>query len=212
MIATLAISQPLLSILGENPTFFTAHSSSPGQIVAFAILVALVPAFVLSVVMLAAHARSDRLGQHIFGGSMAALTFLFVIQVVDVIGGFAWLVIAIAIAATYGLMTLYVKHERVRSVVSVLAVLPPVVVVYFLFFSAANSVGFPDDVEAVTLGNPARDRPLRTTSAALPTIKTNRIAMYPTRPSRPTPAPTETTPTMLRSAQAPLGKLRWSSD
>ncbi len=151
VLATLAISQPLLSILGENPTFFTAHSSSPGQIVAFAILVALVPAFVLSVVMLTAHARSDRLGQHIFGGSMAALTFLFVIQVVDVIGGFAWLVVVIAIAATYGLMTLYVKHDRVRSVVSVLAVLSPAVVVYFLFFSAANSVVFPDDVEAVTL-------------------------------------------------------------
>ena len=151
VLATLAISQPLLSILGENPTFFTAHSSSPDQIVAFAILVALAPAFVLSVVMLAAHAHSDRLGQHIFRGSMAVLTFLFVIQVVDVIGGFAWLVIAIAIAATYGLMTLYVKHDRVRSVVSVLAVLAPVVVVYFLFFSATNSVVFPDDVKAVTL-------------------------------------------------------------
>ena len=67
------------------------------------------------------------------------------------IGGLAWLVIAIAIAATIGLMTLYVKHDRVRSGVTVLAVLPPVVVVYFLFFSAANSVVFPDDVEAVTL-------------------------------------------------------------
>ena len=151
VLATLAISQPLLSILGENPTFFTAHSSSPGQIVAFAILVALVPAFVLSAVMLAGHAHSDRLGQHLFRGSMAVLTFLFVIQVVDVIGGFAWLVVVIAIAATYGLMTLYVRHDRVRSVVSVLAVLAPVVVVYFLFFSAANSVVFPDDVEAVTL-------------------------------------------------------------
>ena len=142
VLATLAISQPLLSILGENPTFFTAHSSSPGQIVAFAILVALAPAFVLSVVMLAAHAHSDRLGQHIFRGSMAVLTFLFVIQVVDVIGGLAWLVIAIAIAATYGLMTLYVRHDRVRSVASVLAVLAPVVVVYFLFFSAATALFF----------------------------------------------------------------------
>ena len=151
VLATLAISQPLLSILGENPTFFTAHSSSPGQIVAFALLVALAPAFVLSLVMLAAHAHSDRLGQHIFRGSMTVLTFLFVIQVVDVIGGLAWLVIAIAIAATYGLMMLYLRHDRVRSVVSVLAVLAPAVVVYFLFFSAANSVVFPDDVEAVTL-------------------------------------------------------------
>ncbi len=151
VLATLAIGQPLLSILGENPTFFTAHSSSPGQIIAFAILVALAPAFVLSVVMLAAHAHSDRLGQHIFRGSMAVLTFLFVIQVVDVIGGLAWLVTAIAIAATYGLMMLYLRHDRVRSVVSVLVVLPPFVVVYFLFFSAANSVVFPDHVEAVTL-------------------------------------------------------------
>ena len=151
VLATLAISQPLLSILGENPTFFTAHSSSPGQIVAFAILVALVPTFVLSAVMLGGHAYSHRAGQHFFRGAMAALTFLFVIQVVDVIGGPALLVIAIAIASTYGLMTLYVRHERVSSAVSVLAVLPPLVVVHFLFVSAASSVVFPDDVEAVTL-------------------------------------------------------------
>ena len=151
VLATLAISQPLLSILGENPTFFTAHSSSPGQIVAFAILVALVPTFVLSAVMLGGHAHSQRVGRHIFRGAMAALTFLFVIQVVDVIGGPALLVIAIAIASTYGLMAVYVRHERVRSAVSVLAVLPPLVVIHFLFVSAASSVVFPDDVEAVTL-------------------------------------------------------------
>ena len=151
VLATLAISQPLLSILGENPTFFTAHSSSPGQIVAFAILVALAPALVLSAVMLAGHARSERVGRHIFRGAMAALTFLFVIQVVDVIGGPALLVIAIAIASTYGLMAVYARHERVRSAVSVLAVLSPLVVIHFLFVSAASSVVFPDDVEAVTL-------------------------------------------------------------
>ena len=151
VLATLAISQPLLSILGENPTFFTAHSSSPGQIVALTILVALVPTFVLSAVMLGGHAYSRKVGQHFFQGAMAALTFLFVIQVVDVIGGPALLVIAIAIASTYGLMTVYVRHERVRSAVSVLAVLPPLVVIHFLFVSATSSVVFPDDVEAVTL-------------------------------------------------------------
>ncbi len=147
----MAISQPLLGILGENPTFFTAHASSPGQIVVFAITVALAPTLVLSAVMLAGHALSDRLGELIFRGAIAALTFLFVIQVVDVIGGAAWLVVLIAIVGTYGLMTLYLRHDRVRSVVSVLAVLGPFVVIYFLFFSATNSVVFPDDVEAVTL-------------------------------------------------------------
>ena len=150
-LATLAISQPLLGILGENPTFFTAHSSPPGQIVVFAITVALAPTLVLSAVMLAGHALSDRLGQHVFRGAMAVLTFLFVIQVVDVIGGSAWLVVVVAIVGTYGSMTLYLRHDRVRSVVSVLAVLGPAVVIYFLFFSATNSVVFPDDVEAVTL-------------------------------------------------------------
>lgn len=151
VLATLAISQPLLGILGENPTFFTAHSSSPGQIMIFTIVTALAPALVLSAVMLAGHARSERVGQHIFRGAIAVLTFLFVIQVVDVIGGPALLVIAIAIASTYGLMTVYARHERARSAVSVLAVLPPLVVIHFLFVSAASSVVFPDDVDAVTL-------------------------------------------------------------
>ncbi len=151
VLATLAISQPLLGILGENPTFFTAHSSSSGQIVIFAIVVALAPAGSLSAATLAGHARSERVGQHVFRGSMTALMFLFVIQVVDVIGGSVWLVTAVAVAVTYGLMTLYVRHERVRSVVSVMAVLPVAVVVHFLFLSPANSVVFPDDVEAVAL-------------------------------------------------------------
>src|SRR5687768_11844286 len=40
-----AISQPLLSVLGREPTWFTYRSASPGQIVAFAVVVALaVPA------------------------------------------------------------------------------------------------------------------------------------------------------------------------
>ncbi len=151
VLATLAISQPLLGILGDNPTFFTAHASSPGQIVVFAIVTALAPAAVLSAAMLAAHAGSERTGQRVFQGALALLTFLFVIQVVDVIGGPGWFIIVIAVAATYGLMTLYTRHERVRTAVSVLVVLPPVVVGYFLFFSATNSVVFPDDVEAVTL-------------------------------------------------------------
>ena len=151
VLATLAISQPLLSILGENPTFFTAHSTSPGQIVIFAIITALAPTIVLGAAMLGGHARSDRVGQNIFRGALAVLTFLFVVQVVDLIGGPALLVVAIAIAGTYELMFLYSSHERVRSVVSVLAVLPPAVVAYFLFVSPASSLVFPDDVEAVAL-------------------------------------------------------------
>ena len=149
-LATLAVSLSLLVALDGHPKFFVAHSSSPGQITAFVFVVVFVPAFVLSVVMLAANAFSVRLGLYIFRGFMAALIFLFVVQVVDAFGWLVWLVTAIAVAVTYGLMFLYVRFDRVRSVVSVLAVLPPVVVVYFLFFSAVSSMIFPDDVDAVT--------------------------------------------------------------
>ncbi len=151
VLATLAISQPLLGILGENPAFFTAHASSPSQITIFAIVTAVAPAALLSAAMLGGHALSERTGQHIFRGALALLTFLFVIQVVDVIGGPGLLIIVVAITATYGLMTLYLRHERVRAAVSVLSVLPVLVVAHFLFFSAANSVVFSDDLEAVTL-------------------------------------------------------------
>ena len=70
VLATLAITQPLLSALGENPTFFTAHSASPGQVVALAAIVSLAPAAVLGALMLAVHAFSAGAGLRTFSASM----------------------------------------------------------------------------------------------------------------------------------------------
>ena len=150
--ATLAITQPLLSTLGENPTFFTAHSASPGQVVALAAIVSLAPAAVLGALMLAVHAFSAGAGLRTFSASMTVLAFVFVLQVVDVMPGPAVAVVVVAAALSYGLMILYTALRPVRSTVSVLAVFPVAVVALFLFDSPVNSIVFPDDVQPVTLG------------------------------------------------------------
>ena len=149
--ATLAITQPLLSTLGENPTFFTAHSASPGQVVALAAIVSLAPAAVLGALMLAVHAFSAGAGLRTFSASMTVLAFVFVLQVVDVMPGPAVAVVVVAAALSYGLMILYTALRPVRSTVSVLAVFPVAVVALFLFHSPVNSIVFPDDVQPVTL-------------------------------------------------------------
>ena len=150
--ATLAITQPLLSTLGENPTFFTAHSASPGQVVALAAIVSLAPAAVLGALMLAVHAFSAGAGLRTFSASMTVLAFVFVLQVVDMMPGPAVAVVVVAAALSYGLMILYTALRPVRSTVSVLAVFPVAVVALFLFDSPVNSIVFPDDVQPVTLG------------------------------------------------------------
>ena len=151
VLATLAITQPLLSALGENPTFFTAHSASPGQVVALAAIVSLAPAAVLGALMLAVHAFSAGAGLRTFSASMTVLAFVFVLQVVDVMPGPAVAVAVVAAALSYGLMILYTALRPVRSTVSVLAVFPVAVVALFLFHSPVNSIVFPDDVQPVTL-------------------------------------------------------------
>lgn len=148
-LCTLAITQPLLAILGDNPTFFTAHDSSPAQVVWLALTVALVPALVLSALDVGAHLVSPALGRRVHVAIVAVLVFVVMIQIVDVLPGH-WLVpVAVAAALTTGLVVLYVSKEAIRSVVSLLALTPALFVSLFLFVSPASSIVFPDDVTAV---------------------------------------------------------------
>ena len=151
--ATLAITQPLLGILGDNPTFFTAHESTPGQIIWLTLIVALVPTAVLAAVEIGAHLVETRVGERVHIAIIAALAFLVVIQIVDVLPG-PWVIpVLAAVAIAAGLVVLYLQQQTVRSVVSMLALTPLLFVGLFLFVSPASSVVFPDDVDAVDLGD-----------------------------------------------------------
>lgn len=152
-LATLAITQPLLGILGDNPTFFTAHDSSPTQVVALALVVALVPAALLGAVETAIQFVRPRLTAPVHLAFVGLLGFLALIQVVDVAPG-PWVVpVVLGLALTGGLVWWYAISEAVRSVASVLAVTPVLFVGVFVFVSPASAVVFPVDVEAVELAD-----------------------------------------------------------
>ncbi|MEZ5246179.1 MAG: sulfatase-like hydrolase/transferase [Acidimicrobiales bacterium] len=152
-LCTLAITQPLLGILGDNPTFFTAHGSSPAQVTWFALAVALAPAALLGAAEVTIHAIAPRLGDRVHLAIVAGLVFLVAIQVVDVLPG-PWLVpVVTALAITGGLAVLYATNSGVRSAVSLLALTPVLFVALFLFVSPASKVVFPDDIDAVGLSD-----------------------------------------------------------
>ncbi len=227
MLATLAITQPLLSTLGENPTFFIAHSASPGQMVAFTAIVSLAPAAVLGTLMLAGHAVSAEAGERVFYASMAVLAFVFVLQVVDAIPGPAVAVVAVAAVVGYGLMVLYSARGPVRSTVSLLAVFPVAVVALFLFHSPASSIVFPADVEAVALDDllganfaaehlaadgptpassaPSNPAPASTASASSTPASTASASSTPDTSASASSAPTSTASASSTSAGAAAG-------
>src|SRR3954447_14687719 len=59
----LALTGPLLNLLGGNPAFFAAHEMSRWEVIGFALVVALVPALVLTAIEallgLASHPARD---------------------------------------------------------------------------------------------------------------------------------------------------------
>ncbi|MDW3221192.1 MAG: sulfatase-like hydrolase/transferase [Acidimicrobiales bacterium] len=147
----LAITQPLLSLLGDNPTFFTAHGSSPAEIVWFALVVALGPSLVLAGVVAGAAAIGTTAGRRIHLIVMGALAFVFLIQVVDLVPG-PWPVpTLLALGGAVGLVHAYRIQPAVRSATSVLAIAPALFVASFLFLSPTSDLVFAADVDAVEL-------------------------------------------------------------
>ena len=149
--ASLAVTQPLLGFLGENPVFFIPHSVARGQLVAFAVVVALAPTAVLGTATLTAHAVSARAGELVFHGAMTMLAVVFALQVLDVLPLPGWVASFVAAVIGVGLAGLRSVSRSVRSTVSVLAVFPLMVVGFFLFNSLAFASSYAEDVEVVAL-------------------------------------------------------------
>jgi hypothetical protein len=151
-IATLAITQPLLGILGDNPTFFTAHQATPGQVFWFALIVAVVPAALAVAIEGGVHLIAPSAGENAHRVLLGVFGFGVAIQVVNVLPG-PWIVpVVVAAALAAGIVVLYLRFEAIRSVFSFLAITPALFLLLFLFASPASNVVFPDDVDAADLG------------------------------------------------------------
>ena len=150
----LAVTQPLLDLFGNNPEFFVAGNYSRGQIIAFALLVVLVPPLV-GIGLTAAATFIDRwAGTIVFAVVSAALAGAFVLAVLRTLDVDATVVVfAVAVVAGVGIAVLVVRTRGAQLFVSYLAAANLLFLGSFLFLSptselvAGGSAGDVDEVD-----------------------------------------------------------------
>jgi hypothetical protein len=137
----LAISQPLLSVLGENPTLFVFNNVDGWRLVLFALGVAFVPPLIIWLVVVVIGFASRRLADVVFVAVATVLTGLAVVQLLKWVGltnavivSILALVMAAAFAAA--LVRFSVVYEWVRY----LAILPVLAVALFLVVSPTHDL------------------------------------------------------------------------
>lgn len=137
----LAIVQPLLNLLGNNPDFFVARDNTGGQIIIFVLLLTFLPALVATLiealVNLISPAARWLLHLGLCGLLFAAIALQVLGQFAD---GPAWPMIVLAVVLGGLLTWAYAKARFMRSMTDILIVAPPVILVSFFFFSGASDL------------------------------------------------------------------------
>ncbi len=158
-----AISQPLLEVLGSEPTFFAFRNIEGWDLVWFALAVALVPPLVLWLATLAVTALSRTAGLNVLVAFVIFLAALTAIQLVKSIGSFSPLIVGI-LAAAIGIAVgaAFIRFDAARTWAQFTAVLPVIAVVGFLFTSETSDLLHtpegPEPSEAAS-ETPAADMP-----------------------------------------------------
>src|SRR3954471_24604545 len=151
VVYALAVSQPLLNLLGNNADFFTSRQLSSGKVLWFALVVGLVIPLVLYAIDTIAGLISDRVGWVVHLVLLFALGLLLTVQIARKV--FEPSVAAILLAAILagGLTLIYTRSEQLRSIVSLFAPLPLLVLALFLFNTPAHKIVFPGSTAAANV-------------------------------------------------------------
>jgi Sulfatase len=139
-LTSFAVAQPLFDLLGSTPEFFAVRGATAWEIVAFALVLVLVPPLVL----LAAETASGpaRTGVHL--GLVGGLVALVALQ------ASGRLVVAVLVGAAAAIA--YARLAPARALLTVLAPAPLVFAALFLFWSPASDLVWPDDVAHARAG------------------------------------------------------------
>ena len=147
-LAGVAITQPLLDLLGRNPPFFVAGRYEPSQIIWFAVIVAVVPATVVfGVTALAGliHRRGAAV-YHGVGVTLLAGLFVLVLCRTVRLDGVVYVVPVVALVAVAVALVEW-RSKIARQFLAYLAVGNVAFVVLFLTTSpTARLIGADDDV------------------------------------------------------------------
>jgi hypothetical protein len=136
-----AISQPLLSILGDNPTTLAFYGVDGLQLLVFTLALAFLPPCVLWVVGTLAWLASSSLGRIVHLASVAVLVGIAAIQVLKQAGIVATLPLALlgVVVAVAG-ATAYVRFAPVRTWLQLTAILPFLALAGFVFTSESSDL------------------------------------------------------------------------
>lgn len=166
-LTSLAVTQPLLDVLGQNPTFFVAHGAGRAQVLlVVALAMVVVPAVLITVELVVRMVRSAWAWPVHLGlvGALATLVaagFLddLVASILDdlpLVSGPATLVCAVAVAVVF--TRAYACRPMLQATLSALVVAPLVFALYFAFASPAHELVFTTAAAAADV-SVAGDRP-----------------------------------------------------
>src|SRR4051794_30977813 len=151
VVYALAVSQPLLNLLGNNADFFTSRQLSSGKVLWFALVVGLLIPLILYATDTVAGLISERVGWIVHLVLLFALTLLLMSQIarklIEPSGG----AIILAALLAGALTALYAPSEQLRSIVSLFSPLPLLVLALFLFNTPAHKIVFPGSTAAANV-------------------------------------------------------------
>jgi hypothetical protein len=139
-LSAFAIAQPLLDLLGRYPAFFAAHQVTGFDLVLFALVVLLVPAFVLFALEALVGLADDRARAVVHLVFLGALFALFALEILRRLGWAPVPTILLALAIGAGGAYAYQRFTGVQRAATVLAVFPALLLFLFVFTSNSSSL------------------------------------------------------------------------
>jgi len=137
----LAVTQPMLDLVGSNAEFFVAGNYSTTQIVTFALVIALLPPSVGILVVVSAALADRRAGTVALVGVTALFAAGLVLAVLRSLGVDAlWLVAAVTVGLALTAGWLMGRFRAVRLFAAYLSVANLLFVATFLFFSQTSAL------------------------------------------------------------------------
>jgi hypothetical protein len=144
-----AVVQPLLDLLGRNPTYFVAHGSTGWDIAIFTVILVIAAPSVPVVILAVATRIGPRVATIVLAVELWTLTALFVILVVKRFGSApAWLDLIIVLIGSTLFTTAYFRYLPVRSFLSILSPAALLFPALFLLVSPVRSLLVETRVEA----------------------------------------------------------------
>ena len=162
-VSGLAVTQPMLDLVGSNAEFFVAGNYSTTQIVTFALVIALLPPLVGILVVVSAAFVDRRAGSVALAGVTAVFAAGLVLAVLRSLGVDAlWLVVAVVIGLALTAGWLVWRFRAARLFAAYLSVANLLFVGTFLFLSEASALvvsnGVTNDIGGVSV--PELDGPV----------------------------------------------------